>query len=81
MPGVSAAILFADGTMWRATSGFADVALGAALTPTPSSRLRASPKTFLAALILKLREDGAIDLERPVVTYLRTWPSTDDHGP
>lgn len=70
LPGVSAAILFADGTIWRATSGFADVAARRRLTADTEFAVASISKTFLAALILELREEGAIDLEASVLTYL-----------
>jgi D-alanyl-D-alanine carboxypeptidase len=70
MPGVSAAILFPDGTMWRATSGFADVAAKRRLTADTEFAIASISKTFLAALILTLVEDGRLDLETSVTTYL-----------
>jgi D-alanyl-D-alanine carboxypeptidase len=70
LPGVSAAILFPDGTMWRATSGFADVKTKRRLTADTEFAVASISKTFLSALILKLAEEGKVDLEAPVVTYL-----------
>lgn len=70
MPGVSAAILFADGTMWRATSGFADVKAKRRLTADTEFAIASISKTFLAALILVLDEEGRLDLETPIVAYL-----------
>jgi D-alanyl-D-alanine carboxypeptidase len=70
MPGVSAAILFPDGTMWRATSGFADVAAKRRLTADTEFAVASISKTFLAALILVLAEEGRLDLESPVASYL-----------
>lgn len=70
MPGVSAAILFPDGTMWRATSGFADVAAGRRLTADTDFAVASISKTFLAALILVFAEEGRLDLEASVTTYL-----------
>jgi D-alanyl-D-alanine carboxypeptidase len=70
LPGVSAAILFADGTMWRATSGFADVKAKRRLTQDTEFAIASISKTFLAALTLKLSEEGSLDIEAPVVRYL-----------
>jgi D-alanyl-D-alanine carboxypeptidase len=70
LPGVSAAILFADGTMWRATSGFADVSARRRLTADTEFAIASVSKTFLAALILKLAEDGALVIDAPVTAYL-----------
>ncbi|MEX1170833.1 MAG: serine hydrolase domain-containing protein [Chloroflexota bacterium] len=70
MPGVSAAILFPDGTMWRATSGFADVATKRRLTADTEFAVASISKTFLAALILVLDDEGGLDVETPATTYL-----------
>jgi D-alanyl-D-alanine carboxypeptidase len=70
MPGVSAAILFPDGSMWRATSGFADVAAKRRLTADTEFAVASISKTFLAALILALAEEGRLDLEASVGSYL-----------
>jgi D-alanyl-D-alanine carboxypeptidase len=70
MPGISAAILFPDGTVWRATSGFADVAAKRRLTADTEFAVASISKTFLAALILVLEDEGRLDLEAPVTTYL-----------
>lgn len=70
LPGVSAAILFPDGTMWRATSGFADVAAGRRLTADTEFAVASISKTFLAALILRLVEEGKVGLDTAVAPYL-----------
>ncbi len=70
LPGVSAAILFADGSIWRGTSGLADVAAERPVTPDTGFAVGSITKTFLAALILRLAEEGAIDLEATVRSYL-----------
>jgi D-alanyl-D-alanine carboxypeptidase len=70
MPGVSAAILFPDGSIWRATSGFADVAAKRRLTADTEFAVASISKTFLAALILTLAEEGRLDLEASVGSYL-----------
>lgn len=70
MPGISAAILFADGTMWRATTGFADVTAKRRLTADTEFAVASISKTFLAALTLKLAEEGRISLDAPVIAYL-----------
>lgn len=70
LPGVSAAILFADGTMWRATSGFADVATRRRLTADTEFAVASISKTFLSALILVLAEEGKLAIDDPVVEHL-----------
>ena len=65
MPGVSAAILFPDGTTWLGTSGMADVGKKRAVTPDTAFALASVSKTFTAALIMALRDEGKVDLDGP----------------
>jgi D-alanyl-D-alanine carboxypeptidase len=70
MPGISAAILFADGSMWRGSSGLADVEAGRPVTRETQFAVASISKTFLAARILRLIETGDLGLDTPVNTYL-----------
>ncbi len=74
LPGVSAAILFADGSMWRGTAGLADVADARRVTPETAFPVASVSKTFTAALILKLVEEGRLHLDVSAKTYLPTLP-------
>lgn len=70
IPGVSAAIIFPDGSMWVGASGLADVATARPVSPDTAFAVASVSKTFTAALILTLVEDKRIALDVPVVTYL-----------
>ena len=70
MPGVSVAILFPDGTTWLGTSGLADVGNKRKVTPETAFALASVTKTFTAALIMSLRDEGKLALDMPVVHYL-----------
>jgi D-alanyl-D-alanine carboxypeptidase len=70
MPGVSVAIVLPDGATWSGVSGFADVPDKVAVTRSTTFAIASVSKTFTAALILALAEDGRIDLDAPVRTYL-----------
>lgn len=72
IPGVSATILFSDGTSWTGTSGFADVTARVAVTADTAFALGSVSKTYTAALILALAGDGRIDLGASARTYLPT---------
>jgi CubicO group peptidase (beta-lactamase class C family) len=74
LPGVSAAIIFADGSMWRGTGGDADVAAGVPVTPDTSFSVASVSKTFTAALILALIEDGRLSLDGSAKGYLPSLP-------
>ncbi len=74
LPGVSAAILFADGSIWRGTAGLADVAARRKVTPDTAFSVASVSKTFTAALILALVADGRLQLDASARTYLPTLP-------
>jgi CubicO group peptidase (beta-lactamase class C family) len=70
IPGISVAIVMPDGSTWVGTSGLADVAAGRRVSPSTSFAIASISKTFTSALILSLAEEGRINLDAPVRTYL-----------
>jgi D-alanyl-D-alanine carboxypeptidase len=70
IPGLSVSILFADGSSWNGSSGLADVASKRSVTPDTAFPAASVSKTFTAALILGLVEDGRLGLDVPVTRYL-----------
>lgn len=74
IPGISAAVRFADGSSWQGTAGFADVAARRPVTADTAFSVASVSKTFTAALILALVEDGRLGLDMPAKSYLPTLP-------
>jgi D-alanyl-D-alanine carboxypeptidase len=72
IPGISATILFPDGSIWEGAAGLADVAAGRRVSTGTVFPAASISKTFTAALILALVADGRVGLDRPVTTYLPT---------
>lgn len=72
IPGISVAILFPDGTTWQGTAGLADVAAARPVTTDTAFPVASVSKTFTAALILGLVEDGKLSLDSTAKTYLPT---------
>jgi D-alanyl-D-alanine carboxypeptidase len=70
IPGVSVAIAFADGSVWLGQAGLADVAAKRPVTADTAFSVASVSKTFTAALILGLVEDGRLSLGSTVGTYL-----------
>jgi D-alanyl-D-alanine carboxypeptidase len=70
VPGISVTILFPDGSSWLGASGLADVATKTPVTPSTSFAIASISKTFTAALVHGLAQDGLIQLDMPVRTYL-----------
>jgi hypothetical protein len=71
---MSAAIVFADGSIWRGSVGDADVATGVQVTPDTSFSIASVSKTFTAALTLALIEDGRLSLDGAAKSYLPSLP-------
>jgi D-alanyl-D-alanine carboxypeptidase len=70
LPGVSATIILADGSTWTGTSGFANVRKGTKVKADTAFALASVSKTYTAALILALANDGKLDLDERVSKLL-----------
>ena len=82
IPGVSATIVFRDGTSWTGVSGLADVARKVPVADDTAFAVGSISKTYTAALILALAGDGKIGLDKPAASYLPGLrPRQADHGP
>ncbi len=74
IPGISVAIVFPDGSTWRGVAGLADVAAARAVTPDTAFPVASVSKTFTAALILSLVQDGRLGLDTSARSYLPSLP-------
>jgi D-alanyl-D-alanine carboxypeptidase len=74
IPGISAAIIFPDGSTWSAALGQAQVSpLKRASVYTPFV-VGSITKTFVAAAILQLVDEGSISLDDPLSNWLPDYP-------
>ncbi len=78
VPGVSATIIWPDGRSWTGVNGWADVKLHVPVAPTTAFSVGSVSKTFLAALILQLADEGRLSLDDPVVRWLPTAAAPAD---
>jgi D-alanyl-D-alanine carboxypeptidase len=62
IPGISATLVFADGSSWTGVSGYADVARKRLVEPDTVFAAASVSKTFTAALVLSLVEEGRLSL-------------------
>lgn len=67
LTGVTAAVIVADQGSWTGAAGLAD---GSRLTPDSQSPTHSSGKTIVAAQVLRLAEEGLLDLDDPAAKYL-----------
>ena len=70
IPGVSATIILADGSTWTGTSGMANLRKGTKVKSDTAFALASVSKTYTAALILALANDGKLDLDEHVSKVL-----------
>jgi CubicO group peptidase (beta-lactamase class C family) len=70
VPGAAAAAVVRGERPWSFAYGVADAASGGPLSPASGFRVGSLTKPFTAAAILRLRDDGALSLDDPVVAHL-----------
>ncbi len=70
IPGIEATIIFADGRSWRAHSGFQDYAARIPVQNATPFPVASVTKTFIAALVVELAQEGRFGLDDPLVRYL-----------
>jgi D-alanyl-D-alanine carboxypeptidase len=74
IPGLSAAVVFPDGSIWSGQSGVAVVG-GAKVTGDTLFSVGSISKTFTSALVLDLAEQGVISLGDKLSKYLPKFPN------
>lgn len=60
----------ASGFKWEGAAGQADPAAGTPMTPFMPVRIASNTKTFIAAAVLRLAEEGALGLDDPIADHL-----------
>ena len=79
VPGVSIALVQDGQIVYTMAYGDADLDAGRKLTSDLPMRVQSISKSVTAWAILKLAEEGTLDLDKPVQSYLRGWrlPAAD----
>jgi len=75
IPGVSAAVVFADGSRWGGTSGKAILPTAVPVDAETPFVVGSITKTFVAATILRLAEEGRLALDDPLSNWLPAYPN------
>ncbi len=80
-PGMTQALTDSTATLRTAGYGFANVDLKIPVTSEQLFQIGSISKSFVALVMLQLREEGKVDLRRPVLEYLPWLPVTMPYGP
>lgn len=73
IPGVSIAMIHEREMVWSNAYGYADVEAGREMTVDTVCRVESISKSVTAWGVMKLLEDGQIQLDEPVDQYLANW--------
>jgi len=81
IPGITVALVDAEtGYTWTQGFGFADSDAGSYINEQTLFNLASISKTFTAVAVMQLVEEGIIDLDEPLVTYLPEFNTLPDLG-
>jgi D-alanyl-D-alanine carboxypeptidase len=80
-PGMTQTLTDAKTTIRTAGYGFANVDLKTPVTAEHLFQIGSITKSFAALILLQLRDEGKVDLHRPVLEYLPWLPVTMPYGP
>jgi D-alanyl-D-alanine carboxypeptidase len=69
IPGISATILFADGSEWNGAAGLADVPNRRPVRDDTAFSIASMSKTFTAAVVLDLVDEGRLSLDEPAFRH------------
>ncbi len=75
IPGLSVAVGMGSEVLWSEGFGFSDLTHDVKVTPLTRFRIGSVSKPFTAAAVAHLVEDGALDLDAPVRSYVPSWPA------
>jgi len=75
-PGLTLALANRDGLIRASTYGFADTKTKSRVVPETMFEIGSISKSFVALAVLQLRDEGKLDLNKPVVEYL-PWLKID----
>ena len=73
-PGVAACVLLDGHLVYQGALGLSDVENGVPMTPRTVIRIASISKTLTATALLRLVNEGKIDLDAPVKQYLPQYP-------
>lgn len=76
-PGITVIITKGDETVYHKAAGMANLELNIPMEKNHILRIGSITKQFTAAALLKLYEEGIVDLEDEITTYIPNYPTFD----
>ena len=70
IPGISLALVDEEGLVWSQGFGYADRSKDVPATPETVYRVGSIAKLFTATAVMRLAEEGRVDLDKPLADYL-----------
>ena len=77
VPGMSAAVTLPSGARWAGVSGRAEVDPDVSVTTTTPFVIGSITKTFVAATIMRLADEGALSIDDPLSNWLPDFARAD----
>ncbi|WP_228730018.1 serine hydrolase domain-containing protein [Shewanella avicenniae] len=75
VPGISVALADSHGIVWAKGYGYADVENQLPMTAQHKLRIGSVAKVITAAGLMRLYDQGKVDLNAPVTQYVPAWPT------
>src|SRR4051812_12945496 len=77
IPGAAAAVIFPDGTIWKAGSGRSQIDPDALATARIPFVVGSITKTFVTAAVMQLADEGKLSIDDPLANWLPDYPRAD----
>jgi len=81
VPGVNIALVRRGKTAWSKAYGYADLEVGRKMTTDTYCRVESISKSVTAWGVMKLVEQGKIELDKPVRLYIKNWEFPESKYP
>jgi len=78
IPGMTAEIIFPDGSRWSGATGFADLGRELAAETDTTFVTGSITKTFVTAAIMQLHEEGVLSIDEPLADWLPDYPNAEN---
>ena len=81
IPGISLALVKEGKIVWTQAYGYTDIGTGRKMTANTVMRAQSISKSVTAWGIMKLTEEGKLNLDDPIVRYLKDWKFPESEYP